>query len=80
MFVINIQKKSHSEFQRLLYLDIRFHEANSNGLVIIAIRLKAKHVFRADAMLLFYILQKCNNKSYIFFEYLLPHTKCQYAT
>lgn len=42
----------------MLYLHTKFHISNANGSFLIAMKMKAKEIFRTAAKLLFHIIQK----------------------
>jgi hypothetical protein len=51
----------------------KFQIINSNGSLIIAIKMKAKYRFHEATIFLFYILKNYLKKSCLFLEDLLPH-------
>jgi hypothetical protein len=61
---------SYAELTRMftIYLHRNFHLPRSSGSLDISAMQKAKYMFYAAIMLLFYILQKYFSESWIFFE------------
>jgi hypothetical protein len=51
----------------VIYLHIKFHIPNSNGPLVINVKLKTKLKFCKATMLLFHIPEKVNLNKYVYF-------------